>query len=323
MLIFCFLEADMFKKLFLLPLFLVLLAFSAAGCGNGSCTVTKSYGTNSFTKDAANTCIKKLAGATCFQDSSKEDITNMVAELQKYELVFNKKKCYDIYDKDEFDNNKRVKCPDIIPEKIKILQLSGCNIYYDGDNDHTDCMTPCPDIYFSTDNDLFNTVVYQYSWGDLVWASQSADGKTSFSSDINYQGGRISSFYWHETTEDGREISRGVIIDMEIVDPATVEPEDDKILAQCEDSEGRIYKEEDLIPDGCGILICSEEGWIPYGNLGCYDECDPDGLLEIRYWDCPNGDEFEWCFCEEDEEYGSKWTCTERIDLQCPSEDEW
>ena len=316
----------MFKKLFLLTVFVVLVAFSAAGCGNGSCTTAHSYGTNSFTKDVSDTCYKKLAGATCFQDSSKEDITNMVAELQKYELVFNKKKCYDIYDKDEFDNNKRVKCPDIIPEKIKILQLSGCIVYYDGDNEHTNCATPCPDIYFSTDNDLFKTVVYQYSWGDLVWASQSADGKTSFSSYISYEGGRYTSFHWHETAEDGREIRKGVIIDMEIVDPATVKPEDDRIPAQCEDDGGRIYTEGDIIPNECSALVCSEEGWKPYeafGTMSCYDDCDPNGLNETRYWDCPDGDELEWCICEEEDENGVKWYCIERIDLQCPPEEEF
>ena len=318
MFVFCFLEADMFKKLFFSAFLTAALVFVSAGCGNGSCTVTKSYGTNSFTKDAANTCIKKLAGATCYENSTQDDIVSTIVKFQGYDIVFNRKKCFDPYDKDEFDNPKRVKCPDIIPEKIRISQLSGCTIYYDGDKEHSGCETPCPNIYFSTDNDQFKTIAYQDFWGDISWSSQSTDGKMEFSG----VGGPYSSFSWHETREDGTEIRKTVRIEISIVDPSTIEPEDD--MAQCEDSEGRIYREEDLIPDGCGILICSEEGWIPYGNIGCYDECDPNGgIVSIRYWDCSNGDELEWCFCEEDEEYGSKWICTERIDLQCPSEDEW
>ena len=73
----------MCKKLFLI-LVVFLTVFMFSGCNNGSCTVTKSYGTNSFTKDAANTCVKKLAGATCYKNSSQEDIANIVAGLQKY-----------------------------------------------------------------------------------------------------------------------------------------------------------------------------------------------------------------------------------------------
>jgi hypothetical protein len=310
----------MCKKLsFILVLMSAVFMFS--GCGNGSCTVTKSYGTNSFTKDAANTCVKKLAGATCYENSSKEDIANIVAGLQKYELVFNKKKCYDFYEKDESDNYKRVECPDIIPEKIKISQLSGCNIYYDGDNEHTDCITPCPDIYFSTDNDLFKTVAYKDDWGDLAWFSQSADGKASFSSSLDYQKARHTIFSWHEAAEDGTEIRKSVRIDMKIIDSATVESEENKVLAQCEDNEGRIYHEGDLISDKCGALICSENGWDTYYNTECYVSCDPNGgVVEIRYWTCPDGSDLEWCFCEEDEEYGSKLRCVKRIDLQCPEE---
>ena len=310
----------MCKKLsFILVLMSAVFMFS--GCGNGSCTVTKSYGTNSFTKDAANTCVKKLAGATCYENSSQEDIANIVAGLQKYELVFNIKKCYDFYEKDEADNYKRVECPDIIPEKIKISQLSGCNIYYDGDNEHTNCITPCPDIYFSTDNDLFKTVAYKDDWGDLAWFSQSADGKASFSSSLDYQKARHTIFSWHEATEDGTEVRKSVRIEIEIVDPDTVKPEDDKIQAQCKDGEGRIYHEGDLISDECGALICSEEGWNTYYNISCYASCDPNGgVVEIRYWACPDGSDLEWCFCEEDEDFGSKLNCVERIDLQCPEE---
>ena len=312
----------MCKKLFLI-LVVFLTVFMFSGCNNGSCTVTKSYGTNSFTKDAANTCVKKLAGATCYKNSSQEDIANIVAGLQKYELVFNKKKCYDFYEKDEHDNYKRVKCPDIIPEKIKISKFSGCNIYYDGDNEHTDCATPCPEIYFSTDNDMFKTVAYQNDWGDEVLFSQSADGKAGFTTYFfDYQG----SFSWSETAEDGREIRKHVRIEIEIVDPDTVKPEDDRIPAQCEDDGGRIYTEGDIIPNECSALVCSEEGWKPYeafGTMSCYDDCDPNGLNETRYWDCPDGDELEWCICEEEDENGVKWYCIERIDLQCPPEEEF
>jgi len=316
-----FWEAHMCKKLSFI-LVLISAVFMFSGCGNGSCTVTKSYGTNSFTKDAANTCVKKLAGVTCYENSSKEDIANIVAGLQKYELVFNKKKCYDFYEKDESDNYKRVECPDIIPEKIKISQLSGCNIYYDGDNEHTDCITPCPDIYFSTDNDLFKTVAYKDDWGDLAWFSQSADGKASFSSSLDYQKARHTIFSWHEAAEDGREINKNVRVEMEIGNSDTPEDED-KVLAQCEDDGGRIYTEGDIIPNECNALVCSEEGWKPYeafGTMSCYDDCDPDGVLEIRYWDCPEGDELEWCYCIEEDENGFKWSCIERIDLQCPEE---
>jgi len=310
----------MSKKAFWTLISAFLLIFLLFGCEkNGSCTVTKSYGTNSFTKDTANTCVTKLAGATCYKNSSQEDIANIVTGLQKYELVFNKKKCYDFYEKDEFDNYKRVECPDIIPKKIKILQLSGCNIYYDGDNEHTGCETPCPEIYFSTDNDMFKTVAYKDDWGDLAWFSQSADGKTSFSSSLDYQKARHTIFSWHETAEDGREIEKSVRIEMETGNSDTPENED-KVLAQCEDSEGRIYKEGDKIPDECRIMTCSSDGnWVPH-QINCYGECDAE-ISDQMDWTCSDeATDIHWCTCVEDEEFGSRWNCVERPDLNCPEE---
>ena len=317
-----FLEAHMCKKLsFILVLISAVFIFS--GCGNGSCSTTQSYGVNSFTKDVENTCVKKLAGATCYENSSKSDVAAVIAQATEYKFVFHKKECRDLNEKDKFGNDKRVECPDFIPKSIMLTKLTGCKIETLTDSEHYDCAVMCPQIFFETNNEYFKTASYRYSqFGDdydMELISQSYDGKVAFYLSHHNSSGVFS---WSETAEDGREINKNVRVEMEIGNSDTPEDED-KVLAQCEDDGGRIYTEGDIIPNECNALVCSEEGWKPYeafGTMSCYDDCDPDGVLEIRYWDCPEGDELEWCYCIEEDENGFKWSCIERIDLQCPEE---
>ena len=213
----------MSKKSLLFSIIAVMLSCVLVGC-DSSCTDTKSYGVNSFTKDAGNTCIKKLAGATCYGNSSKEDIAKIIAKVQKYEFVFNKEECRDLNEKDENGNNKPVKCPDFIPESFKLTKLTGCEIYTLTDPDHYKCGVSCPQIFFETDNDYFKTVSYSNSESakdsNIELNSKSVDGKVDFYYMDNY-----ADFYWSEKAEDGTESRKGIIIWMEIVDSNIVEEE--------------------------------------------------------------------------------------------------
>lgn len=284
------------------------------------CTTKSSFGTHSLMRDITDTCVKEIVGhpGGCKWQYNEQRAAKYISEHLRYEMTFIKE-CED-------ENEKIIECPDFIPEALKLTKLAGCDVYTI--DPYSGCSAPCPDIYFSTDNDIFHTVLvgeidaYPSS---VIYIKSSGEKGVSFEAEFHL-GLNNAAFIWSEKAEDGTEIKKKAFLKMRVVDPVTGEGEgeevddSDQIPAQCEDYEDRLYTEGDLIPDGCGILICSEEGWIPYGNLGCYDECDPDGVLEIRYWDCPNGEELEWCICEADEEYGSIWSCINRVDLTCPAE---
>ena len=231
----------MTKKLFFIA---ILAAFICFGCGNDSCTTTHSYGTNSFTKDAADTCVKKLAGATCYKNSSKEDVAKIIAKLQGYKFVFHKDECRDLNEKDEYGNYKTVKCPDFIPDSFKMTKVAGCEIYTV--DPHTDCDTGCPKIFFKTDNNYFKTMAYvngesaNIDYMELF--SQSVDGNTHFKNEPDHETVRRTSFYWSEKAEDGTEIEKGIIIYMEIVDPDAVEDEP----APDEDSDNITDEDEEI-----------------------------------------------------------------------------
>ena len=283
------------------------------------CTIKSSFGTHSFRKDITDTCVKEaVAHPACKWHATEESAAKYITECLRYETTFIKK-C-----KDESEE-QIIECPDFIPESLKFTKLAGCDVY-SIDPDYA-CATPCAELYFSTDNDMFHTVLASEVniSTPIMYIKSSGENGVYFEAGF-HPGLNNAAFIWSEKAEDGTEIKKKAFLKMRVVDPVTGEGEgeevddSDQIPAQCEDYEDRLYTEGDLIPDGCGILICSEEGWIPYGNLGCYDECDPDGVLEIRYWDCPNGEELEWCICEEDEEHGSIWSCINRVDLTCPAE---
>ena len=295
------------------------------------CTTSESYGKNFLTRDnVPEICYEKIAGAECYGKATADNVETLVEKLQEYEFVFNRETCRDLNEKDESGHYKLIPCPDFIPEKFKLSQLAGCEIYTV--LPEFDCIAPCPDIYFLTDNDYFKTVSYKSHYKNsadkdkMNLNSLSSDGKISFSSSYYaYDDSRRTTFSWSETAEDSTEIEKKVSVEMVVADSSEVDeepvPDEDIILAQCEDSEGRIYKEGDLISEKCGALICSENGWDMYSNTECNVECDPNaGVVGIRYWTCPDWSDLEWCFCDEDENHNTKLNCVERIDLQCPQE---
>ena len=203
------------KKLF----FIVILAiFIFLGCSNNdSCTTTHSYGSNSFTKDAGNACLEKLAGAVCYRKSNRDDVTEIIAKLQGYEFVFHKDKCRDLNEKDEDGAYKLVECPDFIPESFKFTKLVGCEIYTVDPN--TDCdIIGCPKIFFETNNGYFKKMAYEKSEESeyMMLHSQSVDGKVEFSRGI---------FVWSEKAEDGTEIEKKVSVEMTVADSSDVEEE--------------------------------------------------------------------------------------------------
>ena len=294
---------------------------------DGSCTIKSSFGTHSVKKDISDICIQEIANANSgicsWNRHDKNETSKYITYLQKLKLTF-ADECKDKED------GQIVECPDFIPETLKLESLSGCDVY--NVNPYSSCSAPCPDLYFLTNNALFHTVfvseVDSYPSPFIYVKSSDSIKEASFIAGMNV-GSNDAVFTWSEKTEDGTEIEKEVWLKMRVVDPVTGEgeeeevPDEDIILAQCEDSEGRIYKEGDLISDGCGALICSEEGFVlyeAYGGMSCYDGCDPESPTSMKYWFCPDGSDLQWCICEEDAEHGSKTNCVDRIDLQCPQE---
>ena len=322
----------MTKKSFLVFFSAILLLFMHVGCGDSNitkdgCTIGKSFGTHSLTrKDVTQTCVKEIAAALfpdCGWQSSEESTSDHIAKLQRYEATFSSE-CKDKND------GKAIECPDFVPKSLKLTKLSGCEVY--SIDPHTECIAPCADLYFSTDNDIFRTVYAGsgYSQDDNSYDFIKSSGEGGVSLESKFKTGiNEAVFSWSEKGEDGTEIKKEILVKMKVADPVTgegeeeeEEPDEDTILAQCEDSEGRIYKEGDLISEKCGALICSENGWDIYYDTECDIECDPNaGVVGIRYWTCPDWSDLEWCFCDEDENHDTKLNCVERIDLQCPEAD--
>lgn len=228
----------MFKKLFLFPVFMVLVVFSAAGCGNGSCTTEHSYGTDSFTKNVSDTCFKKLAEDDYYKGSNviPEVIEKAVSEMMKLELVFNKDECRD-------SNDKTLECPDFIPKSLKMEKLVGCKTYTV--DPHTDCAREDPALFFETGDDYFKILkengltIYKEngSTGECKrFESESSDGKVLFYCWSGCRYERSCGFYWSENGSDGTEIKKSVSIWMELVNPNAVEEEP--------------VVDEDSLPDG-------------------------------------------------------------------------
>ena len=196
------------KSFIVFEIFALVLVIAGCG-GNDSCITSHSYGTNSFTKDVGNTCLEKLAGATCYRKSSKDDISKIIAKLQEYEFVFHKDECRDLNEKDEDGYYKLVECPDFIPESFKFTKLAGCEIYTVDPN--TDCdIVGCPKLFFETNNSYFKKMAYEKSEESesMMLHSRSVDGKVKFSRGI---------FSWSEKAEDGTETEKKVSVEMMIV----------------------------------------------------------------------------------------------------------
>lgn len=219
-----------------------------------------------------------------------------------------------------------MECPNFIPKSLNLTQLTGCDVYsIDPDSA---CMAACADLYFSTGNNTFHTVYVGDEYGGYPFIKSSDSIKEASLFTYIIFGSSYALFSWSEKGADSTETEKEALVNIRIVDPVTGEgaeeeevPDEDTIPAQCEDSEGRIYKEGDLISEKCGALICSENGWDIYYDTECDIECDPNaGVVGIRYWTCPDWSDLEWCFCDEDENQNTKLNCVERIDLQCTEE---
>lgn len=270
------------------------------------CTTTESYGTNSLTrKDPSEICYEKIIESSCYKsmNSDSELIESIMQSWQYKKLVFNKESCKDLY------GSETLECPDFIPDFFNFSKLAGCEIHTVDPN--SDCAAPCYDLYFSTNDEYFQKASFE-EFGTKYIKSVSSDGLVGFSSIIEYNGSISAAFGWIEKGADGTEIKKGVNIGMKIVD---TRPD------KCKDQEGKLYYEGDLIPEKCGILVCSENGWkIYYDNRPECRMCRLDEA-EPKYWGCYDGSQKEWCNCVESEEYGDgygKWSCIDRIDLQCP-----
>ena len=270
------------------------------------CTTKSSYGSHSLKKDLSSACIHAIAEALypeCGWQNSEESTSSHIAFLQRLDVTFSEE-CKNKKD-DEI-----VQCPDFVPKTLKLTKLDGCNVYsIDPDSA---CIAPCADLYFLTDNDVFKTVYAGASYERKSFIQSSGEGGVFL--DAGFEIGLNEAvFTWSETAEDGSNIEKGVWVKMTIVDP-------DK----CKDSEGKQYNEGDLIPKDCGILVCEEKGWaVYYGNRTECGTCRLDEA-ETKMWRCYDESELEWCNCIEDEEtsgkYGEgvgKWSCIDRIDLQC------
>ena len=221
----------MFKKLFLFPVFWILVVFSAAGCGgNGSCTTEHSYGVNSFTRDVPKTCYKKLAEDDYYKGSNviPEVIEKAVSEMMKLELVFNKDDCSD-------SQGNSVECPDFIPKILKMEKLVGCKTY--SVDPHTDCDREDPALFFETGDDYFKIlkesglhIFKENRWTSECkrFESESSDGKVLFACMTgcrSYDYYNYCGFSWSENGSDGSEIKKSVSVWMALVDPNAVEEE--------------------------------------------------------------------------------------------------
>ena len=97
------------------------------------------------------------------------------------------------------------------------------------------------------------------------------------------------------------------------------ETPDEEAPLQCEDSEGRIYNEGDVISDKCLSAMCRDGGWAEDATT-CYG-CWGKELGDKMEWTCADGvTKVDWCECVEEENHGSEWKCTDRVDLNCPKE---
>jgi hypothetical protein len=103
------------------------------------------------------------------------------------------------------------------------------------------------------------------------------------------------------------------------IDEKTPETPDEEAPLQCEDSEGRIYNEGDIISDKCLSAMCRDGGWAEDATT-CYG-CWGKEIGDKMEWTCADGvTKVDWCECVEEENHGSEWKCADRVDLNCPKE---
>ena len=135
--------------------------------------------------------------------------------------------------------------------------------------------------------------------------------------EINYEGkSHKVTFQINEKTTDEPDD------DTETPDEEVTETEttDDELPHQCEDSEGRIYNEGDIISDECLRAYCMDDGGWAEDATTCYG-CWGKEIGDKMKWICADGvTEVDWCECVEEENHGSEWKCADRVDLNCPKE---
>ena len=303
------------KLLFIGVIFAMILL---AGCGSssneeeppsggGSCNGIKSYGSTSFTRNESNVfddCLRELKYSNDSYCYFKPDI--LLTKLQKTTIVF-EKKCK--------QNNEPVQCPDFIPDSITLSQITGCNIYYV--SGEVDCYAECPDLYFSTDNEIFKVVSFHPYEGYI--SASTSDLAYAYLSSVNAEKGLSFSI---DTGEDSiasfKSSDSSITVPFQILVDGVVEIEG---FLQCEDSEGRKYNEGAMISSECKAAYCSDGDWVEddVTCYGCWGKENGYEIGEIMKWVCTDGvTEVDWCKCFEDEEYGSVWRCRERVDLNCP-----
>lgn len=309
-------EVKMKKLLFLSVIFAMILFAGCGGSSNneeeppsggGTCNGIKSYGSTSFTRDESNVfddCLRELKYSNDSYCHFDPDI--LLTKLQKTTIVFGKK-CK--------QNNEPVQCPDFIPDSITLSQITGCNIYYV--SGEVDCYADCPDLYFSTDNEIFKVVSFHPYEGYI--SASTSDLAYAYLSSVNAEKGLSFSI---DTGEDSiasfKSSDSSITVPFQILVDGVVEIEG---FLQCEDSEGRKYNEGAMISSECKAAYCSDGDWVEddVTCYGCRGKENGYEIGEIMKWVCTDGvTEVDWCKCFEDEEYGSVWRCRERVDLNCP-----
>ena len=304
------------KKLLFLSVIFAMILFAGCGgssnneeeppSGGGTCNGIKSYGSTSFTRDESNVfddCLRELKYSNDSYCHFDPDI--LLTKLQKTTIVFGKK-CK--------QNNEPVQCPDFIPDSITLSQITGCNIYYV--SGEVECYADCPDLYFSTDNEIFKVVSFHPYEGYI--SASTSDLAYAYLSSVNAEKGLSFSIDTGENTAIFKLPDSSITAHFQILVDGVVEIEG---FLQCEDSEGRKYNEGDKISSECKAAYCSDGDWVEddVTCYGCWGKENGYEIGEIMKWVCTDGvTEVDWCKCFEDEEYGSVWRCRERVDLNCP-----
>ena len=210
------------------------------------CTIKSSFGTRSVKRDIAETCIKEIAkaeDAECSWNYKHETVTAIhIESLQKLKITFGNE-CKDK------NGEETVECPGFIPETLKLESLSGCDVYSIDPN--TDCIAPCADIYFSTDDDTFHTVYVGGAYGRTFIKSSDSIKEASFYSEMN-TGSNKAVFTWSEKAEDGTETEKAVSVEMKVVDSDDYTGEDFEAVdvGECRHEEPAFSFRDRIYTDG-------------------------------------------------------------------------
>lgn len=265
----------------------------------GYCNVKESYGSTSFTRNESSVFDDCVTGSELSFDTCYFDTNDLLTKLQNTTIIF-KKDCR--------ENNEPVSCPDFIPDSITLSQISGCDIYHSYGN--VECYDECPNFYFPTDNEIFKTVSFHPNADDLTYAEiYSYNEEKGLSFMIDTGEDNIASF---------KSSDFSVTLSFELWVDGILEE-----MPHCEDSEGRKYKAGEKISKECYTMECHYSKW--YQNGGGGYQCESCAVGLQRQWLCADGVSLvDWCECVKDSEsqFGSRFSCIERADLNCPTETE-